>query len=72
MEQINCDACMIVAGTINTTLNREEVTDILAAMSTMACGVKLDLKVCKGFVDYYIDSILDNIFDINLNPAYLC
>jgi hypothetical protein len=72
MEQINCDACLIVAGTVNTTLNREEVTDILAALSTMVCGVKLELHVCKGFIDYYLDGIIENIFEINLNPGYMC
>ena len=72
MQQINCDACLIVAGTINNTFNKKEVTDILRAISTMACGFKLDLGVCKGFIDYYADGVLENVFDINLHPGYIC
>jgi len=72
MGQVACDACLILAGTVNSTLNRQQAFEVIRAVGIMACGFVLEVRNCQGFIDYYIPSVTENVFEINLSPGYIC
>ncbi|CDW86227.1 ser thr protein phosphatase family protein [Stylonychia lemnae] len=63
-----------MAGTVNTTFNNEMFLKWVKILGAAGCGhfTNYDVYSCRGIIEYFSKSVVDQLFKYPLSPAYIC